>query len=49
MNAKLTTVSAVAITLGFITQAHAQNMPEQVGPKPLAAPQNALEIVVGTG
>lgn len=49
MNAKLTTVSAVAITLGFIAQAHAQTMPEQVGPKPLEAPAKALEIVVGTG
>jgi peptidoglycan-associated lipoprotein len=49
MNAKLMTVSAVALALGFVSQARAQTMPEQVEPRPLPAPTKALELVVGTG
>ena len=61
MNAKLTTVSAVAIALVSAAQAHAQTSapPESAPPPPagekgyldqdVAAPTNALELSVGTG
>ena len=49
MNSKRTTLYGVALALGVATQAHAQNEGEKPPEKPLAAPTNAFEIVVGTG
>lgn len=55
MNAKLTTVSAVALALASITQAHAQTDVAQPGgeegyfEKHVVAPTKALELSVGTG
>ncbi len=53
MNAKLATVSAIALALASASQASAQNA-QPVGEKgyadqPLAAPVKGLELVVGTG
>lgn len=51
MNAKITAVATVAIALASVSQARAQNTAGEtiMTEKPLAAPQKALEIVVGTG
>ncbi len=49
MNAKITAVASVAIALATVSQARAQTAGETIIEKPLAAPEKALEIVVGTG